>query len=400
MMSLAKKKTKARGWRVCAYSKACAVCLLAGAMLCSVNAAAAGQDLLPTDDAQVIEVLAPRVLPSPIATGVTLTPEAAAVAARLAIVQARATADPRYLGRAQAVLAPWWDQAEAPVALAILQATVQQARHEFTAAHATLTRALQRDPTQAQGWLTLATLERLAGRYPQALTACAQVERAGAGLYAKACSLETRSMQGQHDAARQGFEALRRQSADIATQAWLLSLLAESEERAGRDAAAWRAYQTSLALAPDGYTALAAADMLLRTGRAPAALALLADQPASDAVLLRRAQALKLAKNPAWQSLATTLRERFAELEARGDDPAAHARERAIGWLWLDGDVARAAASARLNLQRQKEPLDWWLALHSADLAGQTGEVTVLRDALAATGLSDARLTRWAGGKP
>ena len=399
-MNLATKQTKVRVWRLCVCPKAWIFPLMAGAMLCGVNAAAAGRDLLPTDDAQVIEVLAPRVLPTSLTPGAKVTPEAAAVAARAAIVQARATADPRYLGRAQAVLAPWWDQAEAPVALAILQATVQQARHEFAAAHATLTRALQRDPTQAQGWLTLATLERLAGRYPQALMACAQVERAGAGLYAKACSLETRSMQGQHDAARQGFEALRRQSADIATQAWLLSLLAESEERAGRDAAAWRAYQTSLALAPDGYTALAAADMLLRTGRAPAALAVLADQPASDAVLLRRAQALKLAKDPAWQGLATILRERFAELEARGDDPAAHARERAIGWLWLDGDAARAAEAARLNMRLQKEPLDWWLALHSADLAGQTGEVALLRDALAAIGLRDARLTRWTGGKP
>lgn len=364
--------------------------------------AATARDLQPASDAQVIETLAPRMrLPAgAVAPGLALTPEQAALAARAAIEQARTTADPRYLGRAQALLAPWWDQPDAPVALAILQATVQQGRHEFAAAHATLARALQRDPSQAQGWLTLATLERLSGRYPQALMACAQVERAGATLHAAACTLETRSLQGQHDAARQGLDALRRQTPDAATQAWLLSLLAESEERAGRDPAAWRAYQTSLALAPDGYTALAAADLLLRTGRAPAALALLADQPASDAVLLRRAQALKLTKDRNWQDLAMALRERFAALEARGDDPATHARERALGWLWLDVDTVRAAEAARLNLRLQKEPLDWWLALHSADLAGQTGEVARLREALAATGLRDARLARWMRGKP
>ncbi len=398
-MILAMKQTMLETLRIFARSKRWVLTLLAGAMLLSVNAVAAGRDLLPTHDGQVIETLAPRVLTAPAGSGAMMSPEAASLAARAAIMQARTTADPRYLGRAQAVLAPWWDKPEAPVALAILQATVQQSRHEFTAAHATLTRALQRDPTQAQGWLTLATLERLEGRYPQALAACDRVERAGAALYATACALETRSLQGQHDAAQKGFDALRRQATDSATQAWLLSLLAESEERAGRDTAAWRAYQTSLALAPDGYTALAAADLLLRTGRAPAALVLLADQPASDAVLLRRAQALKLSKDLVWQGVATAIRERFAELVARGDDPAAHARERALGWLWLDGDAVRAAEAARLNLRLQKEPLDWWLALHSAELAGQTGEVALLRDALAATGLRDARLARWTGGK-
>lgn len=364
------------------------------AALWAGGAEAAGRDFLPTGDAQVIETLPPRVRPA------GATPEEAVAAARAAIVQARATADPRYLGRAQAVLSPWWDKPDAPVALAILQATVQQSRHEFAAARTTLAGALKRDPSQAQGWLTLATLERLSGRYPQALLACDRVASSGAALYASACALETRSLQGEHDAARQGLEALRRQAADTATQAWLLSLLAESEERAGRDGPAWQAYQTSLALAPDGYTALAAADLLLRTGRAPAALALLADQPGSDAVLLRRAQALKLTKDRAWQSLATELRQRFAALEARGDDPAAHARERALGWLWLDADPVRAAEAARLNLSLQKEPLDWWLALHTADLAGQTGEVTRLRQALSATGLRDARLVRWVGGKP
>ena len=209
-----------------------------------------------------------------------------------------------------------------------------------------------------------------------------------------ACQNETASLQGKHDEARRALIALQRQTTDASTQAWLGSLMAESEERAGRDGAALAAYQTSLALATDGYTALAAADLLLRTDQAGAVRKLLADQPASDAVLLRRAYAMKLQKDPQWQALSTELQARFAALDQRGDDPATHARERALAYLWLDADAAKAWASAKLNLTLQKEPLDWWLAVQSEQRAGQTAELARLRSEVDATGLRDARLSR------
>jgi hypothetical protein len=90
--------------------------------------------------------------------------------------------------------------------------------------------------------------------------------------------------------------------------------------------------------------------------------------------------------------LSTELQARFAALDQRGDDPATHARERALAYLWLDADAAKALQSAKLNLTLQKEPLDWWLALQSAQRAGQTAELARLRGELAATGLRDARL--------
>lgn len=362
-------------------------CLLIA--LCTAGlACAANRDITPTSDSQIIEKLTPRVRTS------ASTPEAAALAARQAITLARQTADVRYLGRAQATLQRWWDQPDAPVELAVLQATVHQSRHEFAAAHRVLQSALQREPLHAQGWLTMATLERVAGRYSAALTACAAVERAGAALYAAACMLETNSLQGQHDAAAKGFDALRKQTKDSATRAWLLSLAAENEERAGRDAAALAAYQSSLALDKDTYTALGAADLLLRTARAAQALPLLTPLPDSDAVLLRRAYAAKLLGNPTWQELANQLRQRIEALDQRGDDPAAHARERALMHLWLDADGPRALASAQLNLTLQKEPFDWWLALQSAQLAGQTATADKLQQDIAAIGLRDARLAK------
>ncbi len=362
-------------------------CLLLA--LCSAGlACAANRDITPTSDNQIIEKLGPRVRTS------ASTPEAAALAARQAITLARQTADVRYLGRAQATLHRWWDQPDAPAELAVLQATVHQSRHEFAAAHRVLQSALQREPLHAQGWLTMATLERVAGRYSAASTACAAVERAGAALYAAACMLETNSLQGQHDAAAKGFDALRKQTKDSITQAWLLSLAAENEERAGRDAAALATYQSSLALDKDTYTALGAADLLLRTARAAQALPLLTPLPDSDAVLLRRAYAAKLLGNTVWQELANQLLQRIEALDQRGDNPAAHARERALMHLWLDADGPRALASAQLNLTLQKEPFDWWLALQSAQLAGQTATTDKLQQDIAAIGLRDARLAK------
>jgi hypothetical protein len=377
----------------CATLTRCARPVLAalGLTVAAVTAhAAAPQDLRAGADAEVVERLPERVGAAP------ATPQAAATAARRWITLSRDMADPRYLGRAQAALAPWWGQPGAPAELLVLQATVEQARHEFTAARATLERALQANPAQVQGWLTLATLERVAARYPAAENACRNVARHGAAMYAAACTLETRSLQGQHDAARSGLTALAQQlGAAPAQRAWVLSLLAESEERAGRDDAAEAAYRRSLADVADGYTALAYADHLLRRGRASAVLDVLRGQPASDAVLLRRAYALRLLGDDAWRPVAAEVQERFAAIAQRGEGLDAHARERALMALWLDARPDVAWQAARTNLTLQKEPLDWWLALQASEQSRDTAAHRAVVQALAQTGLQDARLARW-----
>lgn len=352
-------------------------------------AAAAPREWIPQNDSEVVERLPERI------RAPATTPEAAAEAARRWIALARTTADPRYLGRAQAALARWWDRPDAPAELAVLQATVQQSRHEFDAARKTLKAALIREPAQAQGWLTMATLERLSGRYEAAAQACTQVRQAGAGLYAAACSLETRSLLGSFDKARLGFEALVRQTGDASTRAWLLSLLAESEERAGRDASANTAYQASLQLDADGYTALAYADFLLRLSQPAQALKVLAKQAPSDSVLIRQGKALRLQGDPGWKALRSELAERFAALDARGEDSKLHARERALAALWLDDASDTAWRYAEANLGLQKEPLDWWLAFTAAQAAGRAEDISRLQLALQATGLKDVRLARW-----
>ena len=361
--------------------------------------------LQPSKDDEVLEVLPAitRTRPlrsgpastssaTPVAPAKALDPAAATALARQDIAVARQTGDTRYWGRAQAALLPWWDRADAPVDIAVLQATVQQGRHEFDASRKILASALARAPLHAQGWLNLAALDRLSARYAESLTACDAVARAGQALYAQACRLETQSLQGQHQSTAQGLQTLVAQTQDPGQQSWLYSLLAESQERAGDGGAAADAYQRSLKLEPDLYTAIAYSDLLLRTGKTSQALAALAALPETDAVVLRRAAAWKRLGDARWSAARAQLKEYSAELVRRGDDPALHGRELALAALWLDDDAPAALALAQRNLLLQREPVDWWVALQSAQLAKDAGAITEIRAALAAAGLRDTRL--------
>lgn len=370
--------------------------LCAWALLLSQGSSGAILELVPQNDDEVVEVL-------PAVTRMRAVRSSTAVAApdlpalvqqvRSDIGLARQTGDTRYWGRAQAVLAPWWDKADAPADLAVLQATVQQGRHEFDSARRVLEAALARTPGHAQGWLNLASLERLQGAYAPALRACDAVARAGAAVYAQACRLETLSLQGDQRVAEDGLRRLALQSQDAAQQAWLTSLLAESLERSGRDGAALAAYRRSLALDPDLYTAIALGDLLLRSGQPAQVVPVLAGLPETDAVLLRRAAAWRALGDARWLGLRDVLHERSQALRRRGDDPYLHGRELALLALWLDDDPRAALVLAQRNLELQREPVDWWVALHSARLAGDAGAIGLLQTRLRASGLHDQRLS-------
>ena len=361
----------------------------------SISALAQVKELRITDDAAIIEKLGARA-PKPN----SLTDLVPAV--RQAIALARQTADPRYLGQAQAMIGALWSNPAASYEIATLQATIEQSRHEFAQARQTLQSALAK-PTasNAQAWLTIATIERVQGNYAAALQACKSITEPAARLYAQACLLETQSMQGQWMPAREGFNSLLRGLQQPSQQAWLLSLLAENEERAGNAAAALKHYALSLSLDNDGYTALAYADALLRQDKADAkwanqAIAVLQTQPSSDSVLIRRAQAYKMiADAPSlreYQRIANELDARFAAAALRLDKNAGHAREQALHALHVQGNARAALAFAQTNLTLQKEPIDWLIALQSAALAGQASEKPKLLAAIAQTGLKDERL--------
>ena len=344
------------------------------------------KDLEPTQDDTIIEKLGPR-LHKPANAADLLA------AIRQAIALSRQTADPRYLGQAQALIGTLWNNPSASYDIATLQATIEQSRHEFSAARKTLQLALNKQTaSHAQAWLTLATIERVQANYSAAEAACKSIRTPAAQMYAQACLLETRSLQGRWDEARQGFNALLREQRQPSQQAWLLSLLAENEERAGNATTALKQYALSLSIESDGYTALAYADALLRQNQASLALTSLQNQPNSDSVLIRRAIAYKRLGDIYYQHLAGELNARFAAAAQRQDNNPGHAREQAMHALYIQGNAQAALAFAQANLKLQREPLDWLIAIQSATQLGQATEKTKLLQDAAKTGLQDMRL--------
>lgn len=369
--------------------------LVLGLAITAIAAAAHAEPLLPASDAEVVERLpasggaareerrARRLLAQ--------QPDDVALALRLAragLERSRSSGDPRHAGLALAALRHWSDPASAPPEVLLLQATLDQHLHEFDAAARKLETLLQRRPRDAQGWLTLATVRRVQGRYGDADVACRRLAAAGTALHAAACAAENDGLRGRFEQARAVLQRLAATPRlDGPTRAWLLTTRAELEQRAGDPQAAETAWRAALQAAPESYALLGCADLLLAQGRPQEALVLLQDRPASDAVLLRRAIG---GDAPAAQQL----RERIAQAGQRPGSASTHGREQALFALQVEHAAPRAVALARQNLQRQREPVDLWVLAAAAHAAGDRAAAAEARQLAAAQGLVDHRFTK------
>jgi predicted Zn-dependent protease len=304
------------------------------------------------------------------------------------VQQAREQGDPRFAGRALALLKPWADDPAAPVNVVLMLATTEQYVHEFDRAARRLEALVARDANQPQAWLTLATLRRLRGNYASSDQACNELGRQpGASVHAGACLAENQALRGQFDAARRAFTALLAQPLDAGTRGWLLTSLAELEERAGRVEPAEKAFRLALQAEPgEGYATLALADLLIANRRAPEALKLLQGQARSDAVLLRLVQA------GGAETDKTELRERFAQAGMRPGAFVGHAREQAMFAWFVEGDLPAAVRHARENLATQREPIDLLLFAQVAKAAGDAGALGEAARLTKETGLHDRRI--------
>jgi len=346
--------------------------------------------LVPDSDDQVIEQLPAAAARSTVQTA-RRSPQAAVAQAREWLAQARRSGDPRPAGQAIALLKPWAERPQASADVVLMLATAEQFLHDFEPAAQRLRALLALDGAQPQAWLTLATLRRVQGRYAESDLACRGLLRLRAELYGRACLAENAALRGRADVARRELNNLLAMHPDDATRGWLLTTLAELEERGRRPAAAEAAYRAALAAAPDdGYARLAYVDFLIAGGRGIAAREQLRDQPRSDAVLLRLV--LSSAGDPAGKASAAELRERFAQADQRPGAGAAHARERALFALRVDRDPAAALALARANVALQREPLDLLVFAQAARATGRPDAITEARRITEETGLHDLRI--------
>ena len=296
----------------------------------------------------------------------------AASLARAYIERGRQESDPRYTGRAQAVLAPWWALENPPAPVLVLRATIRQSQHQFPQAKADLERALKLDRQDPQAWVTLATVQGVTGDLEAAKRSCVPLLTLSTELVGVTCVAGVSSANGQ---AGRAYEVTRDTLAKFpksstAEQLWALTTMAEAASRAGRDLEAEVAFKRALALGePDVYLTAAYSDFLLERNRVREVVSLIGTNTRPDALLLRLILAEKALGSP---NRERRVREMAARIEAnrlRGD--VVHRREEAIFALHVKGNAKEALELSTANFAVQREPTDVRLLLESAVAARQ-----------------------------
>ena len=376
--------------------------------LCAVAGAEAGAPSVPTRDTVVETQLLPRAVKASVqrlaaADGNAPAVDAALAAARRMIESGRASGDPRTLGYAESLLAPWpADDARTPPEVLVLRATIEQSRHRFDAATALLDRVIDgarphaaglapaavAPDTLGQALLTRAAVAQVRGAYAAAARDCQRLRPLNADV-AAVCGALTDAATGHNERA---LATLRIAAArtEGAVRGWALGALAQVHEQRGEPAAAAQAYRTALAADDDLATRLAFADLLLAQRARDEARALLAEAPPADGVLLRRWQLARAdGADGAAAALQAQLQARIDEAGARGD--LLHAREAALFALER-GDAAAALRLAQANWQTQREPADLHVLARAARAAREPAALATVRRWVRDTGLADARL--------
>jgi tetratricopeptide (TPR) repeat protein len=311
--------------------------------------------------------------------------------AQFYIQQARLNGDLRFLGYAEAVLAPWVKQTPPMPTVLVLQATLQQSRHEFSASLDTLDHALAVRPDDAQALLIRATVLRVLGRYPEANAACEQFSRLVEPRLAALCIQSLRGLNGHLEPAYASLTQVSTQGWLNSEKSWLYSELGEMAVRLGRDAEAERWFQQDLRLAPtDFYVRAAYADLMLQQGRPAETLMLLAGQESLEPLLLRIAIAQKQLHDRALGQSSARLRAAFAAELQRGE--AVHRREQARFLLEVLDQPKLSLAAALENWRVQHEPDDVLVLMHAASAAGNPGAAAPAIDFVRSQGQSDVRI--------
>ena len=376
--------------------------VLAVTVACLAPAHLLAAPRLPTDPAEVLERLPMRPadatarelagLRAAVTRAATEAPDDPLPAARLAgryYELAVARGDPRYIGYADAVLAPFARNRTAAV-LAV-RGQLRQYRHDFDGALQDFAAALEADPHFASAHAWRGAIYLVQANYAAAKSECdALLALDRATLYGGCIGLVL-AYGGRMEA---GYAALQRaldETRDAGNRLWLLTRLGEVAAWRGQPEAAERHYRAALALGiDDGYLLAAWSDFLLDRQRPAEVVTWLAGWEASDGLLLRLALAETALRQPAAKTYVQALADRFAAAKVRGD--TTHRAEEARYLMHLAGDPAAALAVAAANYRVQREPRDARVLLEAAIAARNAGAAQPARDWLRSSGFEDAHL--------
>ena len=361
---------------------------------------------VPWDDGEVLERLPLRPrdpawaqLRALRTAAIAAPADAAAVVplARRYFELAMAEGDPRYVGYAQAWLAPWAGNDRAPAEILVLRALLRQYRHDFDGALADLALAVQLEPRNEEARAWRAAIHMVRADYPAAARECAALAPIADELQAVGCSAYVEATTGGTRAAYARLLGALERAPEAAgsERLWTHTRLAEMAARLGDAAAAERHFKSALALGlNDNFLLAAYADFLLEQRRPREVVALLRDWTKADTLLLRLALAERELGLPEAAPHAQILGERFAAEARRGE--RLHLGEEARYLLELRGDATAALAAAVENWNSQREPRDALILLQAARAARNPATAAPVLEWLDRTGFEHPRLQRLA----
>jgi len=316
-------------------------------------------------------------------------------AAQRMIEIGRSTGDPRTLGYAESILAPWpADATDAPIEAIVLHATIAQSRHAFARARTLLDRVVERSapgvPAFAQAVLTRATIVQVTGEPESARVDCERLIPFARDV-AAICIAATDLTDGHAERAIPILRvASQRTSGNV--RAWALAVLAQAHEQRGETGSAASAYRAALDAGDDLVTRLAYADFLLAQDSAATALELLEDAPPTDGVVLRQWRSVRQLHRDDAPAFEQRLRTSLDDARRRGDgSDLLHARDWAQFELEL-GNLAQAKQLAQANWRDQREPPDLLVLARVAAATGDTTMRAEVADWIERTRLQDVRI--------
>ncbi len=378
-------------------------CRLATLLALFFASAAGAAPFTPTSDSQVLETLPARATDPrmremhEMRAALRREPRNLELAVQLArryYEEVAAEGDPRYIGYAQAALAPWWQLPEPPPAARVLRAMLLQFNHDFAGAVADLDGALKVEPANTEAWAWRAAISMVQADYPAARHACQQLGGIALPLVAVTCTAYVDSVTGKADAASAAIRTALQRAPDAPASArlWVLTRLAEIEERRGDYKAAEAAFREALALGlSDGYLLAAYADFLLDRGRAAEVMALLGDKTRSDVLLVRAALAAKALAIAAAARAVGRPRRRVSRRHSGGATRPTRRKSRALRWRCRAGPRKRSRWR-NPTTRVQREPADARALLEAAIAARQPAAAAPALKWMAESGIDSLAL--------
>lgn len=308
---------------------------------------------------------------------------------------AMADGDPRFIGYAQAALAPWWELDKPPVAVLVQRATLRQYTHNFTSALADLNHVIRMEPRNGTAWSLLAAINMVQAEYATARENCENLHGLASKLIVVACIATVDSLNGN---AKQAYRTLRESYTSSTTipaneKLWVLTRLAEISDRLGYADQADAYFQTALKLnIPDAYLLAVYAEFLLDEKRYSEVMTLLKDKERSDILLMRLALAEKALNAPRAAEHQEVIRSRFDAARMRGDK--LHIQDEARFYLYFLNNPKEALRLAQENWLGQHEPSDARILMAAALAAKDSAAAQPALDWLAQSRIEDRHLEK------